>query len=199
METHSDHAGDHLSASGGWLLNLNVFFLMTYSVWWITVISDAEICLAYTQCFNPTVFWEREPIIATAEEDHCACGWGVTTLPYFEELDLSRFALGQRKASAIPQFGMVLCYLDARMVGHLKCCAASLEGANFSYDWRTEIFLALPLPKSIGGWSELFFLFKNSMDLKGPFLGRAVVIFVNFFTYSYEGVALNVFPQFWAI
>lgn len=90
--------------------------------------------MAYTQCFNPTVFWEREPIIATAEEDHCACGWGVTTLTYFEELDLSRFALGQRKASAIPQFGMVVCYLDARMVGHLKCCAASLEGANFSYE-----------------------------------------------------------------
>lgn len=177
---------------------------MTYSVWWITVISDAENCLAYTQRFNPTVFWEREPVIATAKEDHCACGWRVTSLPCFEKLDLSLFAFVQSKAASIILWvGMVVPCLLFRCpcVGSPQVLCHILGGSEFQlWMWRTEIFLALPLPKSIGEMSLFYYLFKNSMDLKGPSWGReGCADFCEFFTYSCDGGALNVFPWFWSI
>lgn len=49
---------------------------MTYSDLCVAVISYAGICLVYAQCFKSRVFWEGEPAIAAAQEDH----WGVTTL-----------------------------------------------------------------------------------------------------------------------
>lgn len=164
---------------------------MTYSVLCIAVISYAEICLVYAQCFKHRVFWEGEPALAAAQEDHR----GVTTLLVWSWGCHFLLCLWAEKS--------ISCFLEQNggaLFILLRCQHGQPSQAPVLHSWKELISsmtmkdgsLACSASQKHKGNTFILFVCSFLLSLKVALVwkdrpkGGRITVSVNFLIYSYD-------------